>query len=127
MNSHPLSIKTEPNYRINFMSQYFEAIFPLFGRDFHLIEGICLRGMFTSVLVLGLVLLHSGNFQQCTSELVNPLQPERMRMIKMSLLETTFCPFAINVLLDKICFINNKSLGGFHLARQNLMDRQDWA
>ena len=30
-----------------------------------------------------------------------------MKMIKVSLLQTTFCLFPIKVLLDKICFINN--------------------
>ena len=42
----------------------YEAIFPLFGGTFHLIKGICLRGMFTntSVLALGSVLLRFRKF-----------------------------------------------------------------
>ena len=64
MNSHYLSLKRGPNYGINFVSHIYEAIFLLFGGTFHLIKGICLRGMFTntSVLVLGLVFLRFRKF-----------------------------------------------------------------
>ena len=62
MNSHPLSMKPGPHYRINFMSNIFEVIFPLFGGTFHLIKGIWLRGMFTGVLVLGLVFITFRKF-----------------------------------------------------------------
>ena len=40
----------------------FEVIFPLFGGTFHLILGIYLRGMFTGVLILGLVFITFRKF-----------------------------------------------------------------
>ena len=44
---------------------------------------MCLRGMFTSVLVLEFVFItFRGRFQQCTSEIVNHLQPDRKLSFK---------------------------------------------
>ena len=46
-----------------------------------------------------------------------------MKMIKSSLLQTTFCLFPIKVLLDKICFINNylKRVTFSSLSRHNII------
>ena len=70
MNSHPLCEWFENRIELSN-----KVIFPLFWRDFSF--DIYLRGIFTGVLVLGLVFItfRKFSFQECTSELVNHLLP----------------------------------------------------
>ena len=69
------------------MSQYLWSYFPYFGGTFHLKKGIYLRGMFTSVLVLGLMFITLRKFSSMcvrTCESFTALNEQYCHIIQVS-------------------------------------------